>query len=216
VLVCAASQSSGVTKELAVPINSIRMVSTSPPNLETNSSGEPPDKEPTVGGMRVRPSWPIVLYGILAASAGLALYAAQAPLIDAWVGRVAAWIFFAFTIGFAAYRGALVAAHRYSPFKAFLQVLIAALFFMLLLFPVAKAPARLAGPHPLLAHREPAVRAMAAKVIGLEKDVSGASALIVLLTDPSPEVRGAAHASLVGLNDGVDLGEAAAWKERFR
>jgi hypothetical protein len=159
----------------------------------------------------------MVLYSILAASAGLALYAEQSTGIDPWVGKAAAWTFLAFAIGFAAYRAALVAARRYSPFKAFLQVLIAAMFFMLLLFPVAKAPARPAGAHPLTAHREPAVRVLAARVIALEGDRSGAPSLIGLLADPSDEVRQAAHQALVRLNGDADLGvDQAAWQERFR
>lgn len=192
------------------------MVSMNAPPADANSPDEPPAEEPSVAGVRVRPSWPMVLYAILAASAGLALYAEQAPGIDPRVGKAAAWIFLAFAIGFAAYRAALVAVRRYSPFKAFLQVLIAALFFMLLLFPVAKAPVKPMGPHALLAHRDPSVRALAAKVIGLEDDRSGGSELVGLLADPSGEVRQAAHASLVRLNGGADLGpQPAAWKERF-
>jgi len=170
-----------------------------------------------VAGVRVRPAWTMVLYSILAASAALALYAEQSAGIDPWVGKAAAWVFLAFALGFSAYRAALVAARRYSPFKAFLQVLIAALFFMLLLFPVAKAPLRPAGAHPLTAHRDPAVRALAAKVIALESDRSGAAALIGLLGDPSEAVRQAAHRALVSLNGGTDLGPAPdPWKERFR
>lgn len=193
------------------------MVSMNPPPADANSAAQPSAPEPSVAGVRVRPSWAMVLYAILAASAALALYSHQAPELDPWVGKAAAWAFLAFTLGFGAYRAALVAARRYSPFKAFLQVLIAALFFMLLLFPVAKAPARPVGARPLLLHREPAVRALAAKVVGLEGDLAGVSGLVILLGDPSSQVREAAHAALVRLNGGVDLGhEPGAWKERFR
>ena len=186
------------------------------PPVVTNTPNEPPTEEPSVAGMRVRPLLPMVLYAILAASAGLALYAEQAPTIDPWVGKAAAWIFLAFAIGFAAYRAALVAARRYSPFKAFLQVLIAALFFMLLLFPVAKAPPKPLGAHPLLMHRDAQVRELAARVIGLEGDQSGARELVPLLIDRSPLVQKAARSALVTLNGGTDLGpQPDSWKERF-
>lgn len=169
-------------------------------------------EEPNVAGVKVRPAWPLALYALLVASAGVALYAQRAP-VDPVVGRVAPWTFLAFALGFTAYRVALVAARRYSPFKAFFQVFMAALFFMLLLLP-GTAPVAAPG---LLGHREPAVRALAAKVAGLERDLSTGPALVGLLDDASPEVRAAAHQALVQLNGGADLGpDLAAWKARFR
>jgi hypothetical protein len=186
------------------------------PPVDANPKGDPGD-EPSVAGVPVRPLWPMVLYAILAASAVLALYAEQTPKLDPWVGKAAAWVFLAFAVGFAAYRTALIAARRYSPFKGFLQVLIAALFFMLLLFPVAKAPTKPPGPHALLSHKDPVVREAGAKVVGFEQDLSGAPQLVGLLDDPSPQVRHAAHAALVRLNGGADLGlTRAPWEDRFR
>jgi HEAT repeats len=169
-----------------------------------------------VAGVRVRPAWTLALYGVLAASAGLSVVAQRSPGIDPAVGKAAAWVFLVFAVGFTGYRLALVVARRYSPFKAFLQVLIAALFFLLLLVPAVEAPPRAAGRHALLGHPEPAVRALAARVIGLERDASGGPELVGLLRDPAPEVRGAAHQALVELAGGSDLGDSPeAWRGRF-
>lgn len=169
--------------------------------------------EPTVGGVRVRPFWSMVLYGLLVSSAALALYAQRATVVDPAVAKLAPYLFLAFAIGFGVYRIALVVARRYSPVKAFIQVFIAVIFFMLLLMP-AGAQRLMPG---LLGHREVAVRAMAAKVAGLENDQSKASSLVLLLDDSAPEVREAAHRALVQLNAGVDLGPAPTqWKERFK
>jgi HEAT repeat protein len=58
------------------------------------------------------------------------------------------------------------------------------------------------------------VRALAAEVAGYRGDA--AQPLVKLLSDPSPEVRQAAHDALVKLNGGTDLGAAAeAWEKRF-
>jgi HEAT repeat protein len=95
-------------------------------------------------------------------------------------------------------------------------VLIAALFFLVLLAPAVKAHGPGVRLHPLLAHPDPAVRVLAAKVIGLEADASGGKELVGLLDDPSGEVRAAAHRALVQLSGGPDLGpRPAPWKDRF-
>lgn len=186
----------------------------------------PESHEPSVAGVRVRPVWPMILYVLLVASAALALYAQRAPVAPG-LSRVAPWIFLAFAVGFAGYRFALVAARRYSPFKAFFQVFTAALFFMLLLWPglTTRPPAGSPGTGPLaaaLSSGDAEKRALAAELAGFRRDVSAAPALVALLRDPAAPVRAAAHGALVRLNDGVDLGgpddEAAraAWGERFR
>jgi hypothetical protein len=175
-----------------------------------------PPHEPTVAGLRIRPGWPLALYAILVASAALSVFAQRSPGIDPLVGRAAAWVFLVFAVGFTGYRLALVASGRYSPFKAFFQVLIAALFFLVLLAPAVQVHGPGLRSHPLLAHPDPAVRVLAAKVIGLEADASGAQALVGLLDDPSAEVRAAAHHALVQLSGGADLGpRPAPWKDRF-
>jgi len=192
----------------------------SPPPVTTPPSAE----EPSVAGVRVRPAWPMALYALLVASAALALYAQRAPVGDE-LSRVAPWIFLAFAVGFAAYRFALVAARRYSPFKAFFQVFTAALFFMLLLWPGRAALAPVEPPKGLpgaLASSDVEKRALAAELAGFRGDAAVAPALAKLLDDPAPAVREAAHGALVKLNGGVDLGAAddasarAAWRERFK
>lgn len=168
--------------------------------------------EPEVAGLKVRPAWPVALYALLVASAAFALYAERAP-VDPLIGRIAPWTFLVFAVGFAVYRLALVAARRYSAFKALFQVFTAAMFFLLLL-----APGRATPEAPgLLGHPDAAVRALAAKVIGLEQDQSQARALLPLLSDSTLEVRDAAHQALVRLNGGVDLGrDPSAWKEQYK
>ncbi|MDX2008979.1 MAG: HEAT repeat domain-containing protein [Myxococcaceae bacterium] len=178
----------------------------------------PGNEEPSVAGVRVRPVWPLALYALLVGSALLALWAQQTPGAPEPVSRFAPWAFLAFAIGFAAYRLALVMAKRYSAFKAFTQVLVAAMFFMLLLLPNLGQPARVeaASVGALLNDADPRVRALAAEVVGYRQATSEAGALVGLLSDGTPAVREAAHAALVRLNGGADLGpEPAPWKERF-
>ena len=91
-----------------------------------------------MGPVKVRPLWVMLLYVFLVASAGLGLWArTRATSINPTLASSAPWLFLVFAVGFAAYRLALVMARRYSPFKAFLQIALAALFFMLLLMPLA-------------------------------------------------------------------------------
>ena len=168
--------------------------------------------EPSVVGVKVRPFWSLVLYALLVLSAGLAMYAQRTPGLDPLVARIAPWSFLVFALGFSIYRIALVAARRYSPFKAFIQVFLAALFFLLLLSPRVEGPV---DPSPLLSHRDDRVRALAAEVAGFRGDASQAATLVKLLEDPALDVRAAAHDSLVKLNGGVDLGSVDAWRKRF-
>lgn len=168
--------------------------------------------EPSVVGVKVRPAWSIVLYALLVLSAGVAFYAQRSQGLHPEIARIAPWIFLAFALGFSIYRIALVAARRYSPFKAFIQIFLAALFFLLLLFPRVAAP----GEASLLNHREERVRALAAEVAGWRGDQLQGPELVRRLEDPSPEVRRAAHEALVKLNGGVDLGTGAeVWGARF-
>lgn len=175
---------------------------------------EPSPEEPSVAGVRVRPAWSIGLYVLLVSAAALALYAQRSPKVDPSIAAVAPWVFLSFVLGFAVYRVALVAARRYSPFKAFVQIFVAAIFFALLLAPKAKVKG--GGPEAFLRDRDPRVRAMAAEVLGWRGVTEQGRALAPLLDDADPEVRAAAHAALVKLNGGVDLGDTrAAWEARF-
>jgi hypothetical protein len=169
--------------------------------------------EPSVVGVRVRPVWSIVLYALLVLSAGAAFYAQRSPGIDPLLARVTPLLFLVFALGFSIYRIALVAARRYSPFKAFIQIFLASLFFLLLLFPRAEVSPEGSS---LLSHPEARVRAQAAELSGLKGDASQGAGLVKLLSDPAPEVRAAAHDALVKLNGGTDLGASAdAWSKRF-
>lgn len=178
------------------------------------------NEEPSVVGVRVRPIWSIVLYALLVASAGVALYVQRAPNVDPTLARIAPWLFLVFGLGFAIYRVALVAARRYSPFKAFIQIFLAALFFLLLLLPSVQAGA-VVKSDSLLGHQDARVRAQAAELSGWRNDQSSGKALVGALSDSDPAVRQAAHDALVKLNGGADLGSAedanarAAWGARF-
>lgn len=177
----------------------------------------PSPEEPSVAGVKVRPVLPVVLYGLLVGSALLAFWAQRTEAAPEPLSRFAPWAFLAFAIGFAAYRLALVAAKRYSAFKAFSQIFMAALFFMLLLLPqVVQPPQGALTPAALLDDRDPRVRALSAEVMGWRGQVMDASKLVPLLSDPDDRVRAAAHDALVKFNGGVDLGfEGAKWRERY-
>jgi hypothetical protein len=183
------------------------------------NAGSTRKNEPNVAGIRVRPYWSLMLYVLLVLSAALAMYAQRAPEVDPRLARFAPWPFLVFAVGFAAYRVALVGARRYTPFKAFVQIFLAALFFLLMVFPrVTSAPVSTGG---LLADRDPRIRALSAELLGYRNDVSQASHLVGLLSDDTEAVRRAAHEALVKLNGGVDLGDPGdasarrAWGERF-
>lgn len=177
-----------------------------------NAKTETPD-EPSVVGVRVRPVWSLVLYALLVLSAGAAFYAQRSPGVDPVLARVTPLLFLVFVFGFSFYRIALVAARRYSPFKAFIQIFLASLFFLLLLFPRAEVSL---DSGSLLNHPEARVRAQAAELSGLKGEVSQAAGLVKLLSDPSPAVKASAHEALVRLNGGSDLGPSPdAWRKRF-
>lgn len=183
----------------------------------------PPDNEPTMAGVRVRPGLALGLYLLLLLSAGLAFWAQHTTAAPSLLTQASPFIFLTFAVGFAAYRLALVMARRYSAFKAFFQIILAALFFMLLLFPQVAQPVGTSGLplNDLLIDQDARVRALAAEAAGWRRDEHASTELVRLLGDASPVVREAAHGALQRLNAGVDLGSAddpasrAAWKERF-
>jgi len=170
--------------------------------------------------MRVRPKGTLALFALLVVSAAAALWTrSNLGVAPAWVEKGAPWVFLVFVVGFAAYRFALVTAGRYSAFKAFFQIFVAVLFFLLLLLPNSPFVKRGAASAPLatsLKDPDSRVRALAAEVAGYRRDVASVPLLVILLKDPDPEVREQAHDALVRLNEGGDLGtEPAAWQERF-
>ena len=194
--------------------------------MSTNP-GTPQTEEPNVAGVKVRPGLALSLYGLLAISAGVALWAQRSPnSVPPLVASAAPFVFLLFAVGFAAYRFALVAANRYSAFKAFFQVAVMAVFFMLLVraapstywaLPVA-APASPDMIAPLFSDSNARVRALAAE-LAQYRPASPAmtAALVAALDDADPAVKNAAHQSLVALNHGNDLGPSAIdWKEPTR
>lgn len=188
--------------------------------------------EPNVGGVRLRPMLTVILYVLLVASAALALWVARnASSVEPGLVKVAPWMFLAFAVGFAAYRLSLVAARRYSAFKAFFQVGAAALFFMLILpGPPKPPPAALPQERDwpaLLTDSNATVRALAANLVRYEipwgeldakkRHAEVLSSLVTALEDEDASVREAAHRTLVQIF-GRDLGPAdspearKAWK----
>jgi hypothetical protein len=176
----------------------------------------------------MRPSLTLLLYALLVMAALVALWAQRAPAdVPPLVARSSPWVFLIFALGFALYRFALVAAKRYSAFKAFFQVAVIAVFFLVLLpgspvsavgpvnaVPVPASRQSLAG---LLSDPDPRVRALAAELARYRPGgVEVAHALVLALNDADPEVRQVAHETLVQLNAGTDLGNSPdAWGKRF-
>jgi HEAT repeat protein len=190
------------------------------------TTSTPSGREPAleVGGVPFGPALAFWLYLMLGGSAALALSARHFPGIVPHSLQLAALaLFLAFLVGFSLYRLRLVQARKYPAFKAFFQVGVGLLFLTLLL-PGANNPyeAGERGVPELLSDSDPAVRAMAAEVVGYRPDGSryGAS-LVGVLRDPDPRVREQAHRSLIRLN-GKDLGPpddeqaVRAWGARFR
>ncbi len=92
-----------------------------------------------MAGIRLGPGPGLVLYTLLLGAAGLAFFGKEFPgrLPDA-VQRVTPFVFGAFVALFAAYRFVLVRSRKYPSFKAFYQVGLAVVVFLLLL-PSARA-----------------------------------------------------------------------------
>ncbi len=164
----------------------------------------------------VRPA----LYALLLASALLTFFAgtgvAGHPL-PVWATSAAPWLFAVFLVVFAIYRLTLVRARRYPAAIGLFQIGLGALVWVLLLPGVRRSispPVRAQDSvQSLLGSEDPRVRSLAAEVAGTRSDGTRyAEALIDRLTDAEPEVRRAAHGSLVRLF-GIDAGDdAAAWR----
>lgn len=168
--------------------------------------------------------WVLLIASVVVTLEGLPALrdAVRAGKLPAGLTLVPVLLVGAFIVGYALYRYALVRAGRYPAGKAMVQVALMSLFLALLV--------RWAGDRELgvtdrpvdlgraLASAEPDLRALAAEVLRARPRAEGvahAGRLVALLSDPSPEVRRQAHASLVALA-GRDLGEGAASAERWR
>jgi hypothetical protein len=89
---------------------------------------------PKFGGIRLGPAVAGALYLLLVGSAALALWVRGMPgAAPKHLEQAAPWVFLVFMLCFAVYRLALVQAKKYPAFKAFFQVGVGVLFFMLLL-----------------------------------------------------------------------------------
>ncbi|MFZ5471886.1 MAG: HEAT repeat domain-containing protein [Myxococcota bacterium] len=182
------------------------------------------DQTPHVGSVRAGPAVAAVLYALLVGSAVLALWVRNFPgKVPAHLEAAAPWVFLVFIICFALYRWSLMRAKKYPAAKAFFQVGVAVLFFMLLL-PQGRPSGEAAGDEveALLSSTTPQVRALAAEVARYRPDGRKyGKALVKALEDREPRVRQEAHRSLVALA-GEDVGgpddEGAIekWSEKFR
>jgi len=178
---------------------------------------------PSVAGIQLGPGLGVALYVLLVASAGLAFFGRSFPgRLPAALERVTPFVFLLFVACFAVYRFGLASARKYPASKAFFQVGLAVVVFLLLL-PSSRAPYVPAGTAlgQALADRDPRLRALAAEVARYRPDGRGyVPALVQSLSDPDPTVRSQAHASLVKLT-GVDLGApdapgaVEAWRRRY-
>ncbi len=165
----------------------------------------------------------MALYVLLVASAGLAFFGRRFPgRLPVALEQLTPWVFAVFIACFAVYRFGLANARKYPASKAFFQVGLAVVVFLLLL-PSSRAPYVPAGtaPDQALGDPDPRLRALAAEVARYRPEGrSYVPALVQALSDPDPTVRAQAHASLVRLT-GVDLGAPEtpgavdAWKRRY-
>ncbi len=183
-----------------------------------------PGEAPQVAGIRLGPGPGLVLYTLLLGAAGLAFFGKEFPgRLPEEVQRVTPFVFGAFVALFAAYRFVLVRSRKYPSFKAFYQVGLAVVVFLLLLPSARASYGRLpgAGLGADLVDSNARVRALAAEVARHRPDAARyAHPLVNALEDEDPEVRRQAHDSLVQIA-GEDLGSPDVpgaiqrWRERF-
>ena len=186
--------------------------------------GRAQGEAPRLAGIRLGPGPALVLYILLVGAAGLAFFGKEFPgRLPGEVERLTPFVFGVFVALFASYRFALVRSRKYPRFKAFYQVGLAVVVFLLLL-PSARASY---GPLPRpglgtdLADNNARVRALAAEVVRHRQDAARyAPTLVTALEDEDPDVRLEAHRSLVQIA-GVDLGSpeelgaVKRWRQRF-
>jgi hypothetical protein len=186
---------------------------------------EPRDRELTPAARSAR----VVLYLLLlgAAAAALLIPAGNEP--GAGPGRrpellVAPLLLGAFAIGFTAYRYSLVRAGRYHAGKAFVQLGFVGLVLVLFL-PGSVERWKASGSTPpvdltrQLRAADPEARAMAAELARHRSQEDArryVPRLVVLLEDPSAEVRRQAGASLVALAGQDAGGEGPEAPQRWR
>ena len=190
-------------------------------NLSRGAGSQVP--APSVAGLPLGPGLGVALYVLLVASAGLAFFGRSFPgRLPVALERVTPFVFAVFVGCFAVYRFGLASARKYPASKAFFQVGLAVVVFLLLL-PSSRAPYVPAGTAlgQALTAPDPRLRALAAEVARYRPEGRDyVPALVQALSDPDPTVRAQAHASLVRLT-GTDLGSpddpraVEAWRRRY-
>ena len=188
-----------------------------------SNGGRGQGEAPRLAGIRLGPGPGLVLYSLLVGAAGLAFFGKEFPgRLPGEVERLTPFVFGVFVALFASYRFALVRSRKYPSFKAFYQVGLAVVVFLLLL-PSARAsygPLR-PGLGADLVDNNARVRALAAEVVRHRPDAARyAPALVTALEDEDPDVRLEAHRSLVqiaGLDLGSpdDVGAIKRWRQRY-
>ncbi|HSM93355.1 MAG TPA: HEAT repeat domain-containing protein [Anaeromyxobacteraceae bacterium] len=169
--------------------------------------------------------WVLLLVSVLATLEGLPALreAVRAGRVPHVLTLLPVALVGAFIVGYAFYRFTLVRAGRYPAGKTMMQLALMSLFLALLVRwamdrDIPAAAARPVDLSRALVSTEPDLRALAAEVLRSRpraEAMAHAERLVALLSDPSPEVRRQAHASLTALV-GKDLGEGAAAAARWR
>jgi len=176
-------------------------------------------------------------YVLLAVSAAFVLWVQRNPgKLPASCESAAPWLFLSFAVLLSAQSILKVVLKQTSFARSFMHIGIAAAFLMVLFFDlpqkmnVPKLNKADAFPvvatsyemEHLLVDKDERIRFLAAELVRHRPEgLRWAPALVEALGDPSAQVRKAAHASLVHLNDGIDLGTPdepdgiGAWKQRF-
>ncbi|MCL2011366.1 MAG: hypothetical protein FWG75_01050 [Cystobacterineae bacterium] len=171
-------------------------------------------------------------YLLLAVSAVFALWVQRNPgkFPSGWESA-APWLFLSFAVLFSAQSILKVVLKQSSFVRSFMHMGIAAAFLMVLFLgmpKITKVKGSLAATTPyemehLLADTDERIRVLAAELARYRPEgLQLAPALVKALGDPSVRVRETAHASLVYLNGGADLGALGsedgihAWKQRFQ
>lgn len=178
---------------------------------------------PRVAGIRLGPGLGVALYVLLVAAAGLSFFGRRFPgRLPEGVERLTPFVFGAFLVCFALYRFGLANVRKYPAGKAFFQVGLALVVFLLLL-PSSRPSSALAGTglNEALHDPDPRLRALGAEVARYRPEGKAyVGVLVEALSDPDPSVRAQAHASLVRLT-GSDLGAPdapgalEAWRRQY-
>jgi hypothetical protein len=174
-------------------------------------------------------------YLLLAVSAIFVLWVQRSPgkFSSGWE-RAAPWLFLSFAILLSAQSILKVVLKQSSFVRSFMHIGVAAAFLMVLFWGVpqmgvsqvskaAHVSSAVAEIETLLFDKDERIRVLAAELARYRPEgLTLAPALVEAMGDSSLRVREVAHASLVHLNGGVDMGPSdsqdgmRAWKQKFR